>query len=153
MLYKNKEKLILKMVQKDKETRISNGTSIFVFGNPDLEIDSLPVKMLPGLRKKFPEITFIVLDPNEEWDVPRDMIIIDTVVGIENLTVFDDLHAFINAPRVTCHDFDAYMNLQFLLKLGKITSTHIIGIPAGHPEERVLPELYKTIQNVQEKEY
>lgn len=127
--------------------------NVFVFGNPDLETDSLPVKMLPKLQEAFPYITFTILDPNEEWTVPKHMIIIDTVLGIKEITVFDDLHAFISAPRVTCHDFDAYMNLQFLLKLGKITSTRIIGIPAGQPEDRLEKGLHKALESVLKKEY
>jgi len=132
---------------------ISNGIRVFVFGNPDLEIDSLPVKLLPKLREKFPEITFTILDPNEEWDVERDMIIIDTVVGIEEVTVFESLEAFSKTPRVTCHDFDAYTNLQFLKKLGTIDSTYIIGIPVGIPEDRLIPELYLVLHSALEKKY
>jgi len=111
---------------------------IFIFGNPDLEIDSLPIQLLPDLRSKFPEHTFAVLDPNEEWNVPRDMNIIDTVVGIDTITVFDSLEVFIQAPKMTCHDFDAYTNLLFLKKLGKIDSVRILGIPPQTSKDTVL---------------
>lgn len=121
--------------------------NVFVFGNPDLEIDSLPVKMLPKLQKAFPEIHFTILDPNEEWDVPKHMVIIDTVIGIKEVTIFQDLSAFIDAPKVTCHDFDAYTNLQFLKKLSKIHSTYIIGIPNGIPETEALLALNKAIKS------
>jgi ADP-heptose:LPS heptosyltransferase len=117
----------------------------FVFGNPDLEVDSLPIQLIPELQKEFPDITFEVLDPNEEWDVPKHMNIIDTVVGIDEITVFEDLNTFVQTPKMTCHDFDAYTNLQFLKKLGKIDSVYIIGIPSGHPRDRVKTNLYKAI--------
>lgn len=118
----------------------------FVFGNPDLEVDALPVQLLPELRKEFVDVSFEVLDPNEEWDVPKHMNIIDTVVGIDEVTVFEDLNTFIQTPKMTCHDFDAYSNLQFLKKLGKIESVYIIGIPSGIPKAQVKTRLYKAIE-------
>ncbi|KKS29791.1 MAG: hypothetical protein UV60_C0004G0038 [Parcubacteria group bacterium GW2011_GWA2_43_11] len=116
-------------------------------------MDSLPIRLLPKLRELFPEVTFIVLDPNEEWGVEKDMIIIDTVIGIEKVTVFENLEAFSKTPRVTCHDFDAYTNLQFLKKLDKIDSTYIIGIPVGIPEDRLIPDLTEAIKTAQTIEY
>ena len=132
---------------------ISKGVQFFVFGNLDLAMDALPIQLIPKLKKKFPQHTFTILDPNEEWDVSRDMYIIDTVVGIEVVTIFTDLDVFLDGPKVTCHDFDAYTNLKFLKKLGKIDTTYIIGIPSGHPEDRVLKELNKAIESFSEKKY
>jgi hypothetical protein len=114
---------------------------IYIFGNPDLPFDALPLQLIPELEKRFPQYTFTILDPNEEWVVPRDMFIIDTVVGIKQVTAFDSLEAFIGAPKVTCHDFDAYSNLQFLMKLKKIDSVHIIGIPPILTKEKALEEV------------
>ena len=50
---------------------------IFVFGNPDLEIDALPILILDDLRAKFPQIDFQFKDPNEEWEEVKDLIAID----------------------------------------------------------------------------
>lgn len=102
---------------------------IFLFGNPDLQMDALPIRVLPQLQKRFPSIQFEVLDPNEEWDVPKHMVIIDTVLGITSVTIFHSLDMFLQTPRVTCHDFDAYTNLLFLKKLGTIDRTTILGVP------------------------
>lgn len=119
---------------------------IYIFGNIDLETDSLPVQLIPDLEKTFPEHTFTTLDPNEEWDVPNHMIIIDTIVGIRDVIVFQDLHAFLQTPRVTCHDFDAYTNLQFLVKLGKVKEVTIIGIPVLMPEGTVLEKVVQILR-------
>jgi hypothetical protein len=108
---------------------------IFVFGNPDISMDSGPLLLLPSLRTTFPEISFETLDPNEEWEVPHHMHIIDTVVGIDAVTVFQGLDRFMKAPRMTCHDFDAYANLLLLRKLGKIDDVTIIGVPPAVSEE------------------
>jgi hypothetical protein len=122
--------------------------NIYVFGNPDIEIDSLPIKLLPKLRAKFPKITFKVLDPNEEWDVDKNMIIIDTVIGIKDVTVFSDLSSFMKVPRMTCHDFDAYSNLMFMTKLKKINSVKIIGIPVGIKQDILLQKIQKIINKI-----
>lgn len=108
--------------------------NVFVFGNPNIEEDSLPLRILPRLQKEFPNIVFETLDPNEEWEIPENLAIIDTVVGIKDVTIFDSLDVFESAPRVSLHDFDAYANLRLLTKLGKIGSIKIIGVPSDMQE-------------------
>ncbi len=107
---------------------------VFVFGNPDLPADSLPLRLVPSLAAAFPQIEFATLDPNEDWDVPSHMHIIDTVAGLSEPAVFTDLGAFVAAPRLTCHDFDAYANLLLLKKLGKLTAVTIYGLPPEYDQ-------------------
>jgi hypothetical protein len=102
---------------------------IFVFGNPDLAMDSLPVKLLPRLREEFPKHEFVFQDPNEEWDMSEPFWVIDTVVGLKEPRVFDSLDAFVTQPNLSMHDFDALSNLRFLKKLGKLPAVKIIGLP------------------------
>ena len=102
---------------------------IFVFGNPDVPEDALPRKILPRLKQQFPAVQFIVVDPNEEWDMPEDVVVIDTVMGIDRVMMLNDLGQFAAAPRVTMHDFDALAQLRYLQKLGKIKKVMVIGVP------------------------
>jgi hypothetical protein len=102
---------------------------IYVFGNPDLPEDALPIRILPKLRREFPDFSFEVKEPNEEWDPPEELVVIDTAIGIKEVTVFPDLSKFTPAPRITMHDFDALANLRLLVKLGKIKKVTVIGIP------------------------
>ena len=111
---------------------------IFVFGNEDLEMDSLPIKLVPELREKFPDHEFILQDPNEEWDMSESFWVIDTVVGLEEPRLFDSLDVFVTGPKVSMHDFDALTNLQFLQKLGKLPPIKIIGLPPMIPKEEAL---------------
>lgn len=104
-------------------------TLVYIFGNPDLEIDNLPLQILPELRSSFPDIEFIVKDPNEEWEIPERFIVIDTVLGIPEPMRFDDLKQFASVPRFTVHDFDALTNLRLLDKLGRLGEVRIIGLP------------------------
>jgi len=120
--------------------------TIYIFGNPDLEMDSLPIRLLPELETRFPEIAFVVLDPNEEWLIPEEMVMIDTVVGIKELTVFNDLKHFIEAPRISVHDFDAFFNLIYLQKLGKLKRIKIFGIPPSWEKSEALECLTKEIK-------
>lgn len=101
---------------------------VFVFGNPDIATDSVPLSILSRLREKFPDISFLFLDPNEEWGIPDPLIIIDTIVGIPDVRVFHGLLEFSAAPTVSVHDFDALFNLRYLEKLGKLGDVIIIGI-------------------------
>ena len=41
------------------------GKQVFVFGNPELPADSLPLRMLPSLREQFPDVIFRFLDPHQ----------------------------------------------------------------------------------------
>ncbi|MDI6734119.1 MAG: hypothetical protein QMD50_01330 [Patescibacteria group bacterium] len=115
--------------------------TIFVFGNPDIKEDSLPIKILPELKKIFPDIEFKIKDPNEEWNLPEELIIIDTAVGINNMKIFNSLNEFAKTPRVSVHDFDALTQLRILQKLGKLKKIKIIGVPPMISEEKAIEEI------------
>lgn len=121
---------------------------IFVFGNEDLKEDSLPLRILPALRKQFPNINFEVKDPNEEWEVPAELIIIDTAFGVDHVTIFDDLDKFSKTPRISMHDFDALTNLRYLKKLGKIKDIKIIGMPPEMEETDALAKTSELIRKL-----
>ncbi len=120
---------------------------VFVFGNPDLPQDSLPLRILPELRKCFPQISFEVKDPHEEWESPSKITILDTVCGIGKVTVFTGLSPFVDSPKLTVHDFDALSNLQLLQKLGKLKEIRIIGIPPDRSEKEALKEVTTILQS------
>lgn len=112
--------------------------TVFVFGNPDLPIDSLPLRLVPQLKKIFPQHEFLIKDPNEEWGVPERLIVIDTVKGIDQVKEFHGLDSFSSAPRVSMHDFDALTQLRFLQKLGKLKEVTIIGVSPDIHEQQAL---------------
>ncbi len=109
--------------------------TVFIFGNPDLPMDALPIRIMPQLATARPALHFVLKDPNEDWDIPETLVVIDTVVGIDRAMVFDTLDAFTPFAHVSVHDFDAYTNLRFLAKLGKLKSVCIIGVPVGIGED------------------
>ncbi len=104
--------------------------NVWVFGNLDLQEDSLPLRILPQLQRLRPDLTFTTRDPLEEWDeVPDPFVIVDTVKGLEKVKVFTDLAAFASAPRVSMHDLDLLAQLQLLQKLGKLKRLTLVGVP------------------------
>lgn len=106
--------------------------TVYVFGNPDLPMDALPIRLVPELQNKFPQHQFIVRDPLDEWDtVPETLVILDTIVGINSVQEFTSLDAFAASPRVTMHDLDLWSQLQLLKKVGKLKQVRIFGVPPG----------------------
>ena len=115
--------------------------TVYIFGNPDLAIDSLPVKLIPELQKQNPDFTFILKDPNEEWDVPEEMLVIDTAINAKKVTIFKDLKSFMIGPRLSMHDFDALSNLLFLEKIGRLKKIKIIAVPSNIDAQTALREI------------
>lgn len=105
--------------------------NIFVVGNSLIKQDNLPLRLLPKLKKQFPKIIFLHIDPNEDFIPPKNepCIIIDTVVGIKTVTIFNNIDAFLVTRSVSPHDYDLGFHLKLLKKMGKLGKITIIGIP------------------------
>lgn len=121
---------------------------IFILGNPFLNLDSLPVKLAKKLKQLFPNFEFIHLDPTEGFPNLEDAspIFIDTVQGIEKVTIFTDLSCFSSSPRNTVHDYDLFVNLSILNKLGKLSQITIIGVPHKGNLKKIEKEVCKIIK-------
>lgn len=122
--------------------------TVYVFGNPDVPEDSLPLRLLPSLRQHFPHIAFQVLDPNEDWNVPRTLTVLDTVQGISSVRVITDLGALNDAPHITLHDFDVASHLKYLAKLKKIDAVRIIGVPPTLTRDTALTQITATLRSI-----
>lgn len=122
---------------------------VFVFGNPDLPTDSLPWRLLPQLEKSFPGICFEVRDPNEDWEMPEELTVLDTVLGIKKVRVFTGLKPFLKAPRLSLHDFDLLSHLSHLKKIDKLKKVKIIGLPPHLSEKETLRQLIPILQATQ----
>lgn len=111
--------------------------TLFIVGNAFDPRDCIDHTLLAALQRQLPEVAQISLDPTEEWptNIPSPFVILDTVYGIDSVTEFTDLSSFLHSPRVTVHDFDLMTSLPLLVKLHKIASVTIIGIPKREPTE------------------
>lgn len=109
---------------------------IYLVGNLLVEEDSLPILMKPELEKRFKDIEFREFDPME--DLPEDsedLIIIDTVEGIKEPMIFDDIDQFSSQKTYSMHDFDLGWSLKLYKKLRMFKSIKIIGIPPTTSQE------------------
>lgn len=124
---------------------------ISVFGNPDLKEDNLVVKLVPRLRKRFPEIEFRVEDPVGGLEPPpKDelWVILDVAkpanakaAGQGEIVVFDDIDKLVDERRVSLHDYDVAMELKLLKKLGKIKNLKIMAVPKGMGKSKALKKI------------
>ena len=128
--------------------------SVSVFGNPDLSSDSVPVQLVPKLRRRFPDIRFVVEDPNE-IDLPKHgkWVILDTVRGLERVSWLsvDDIARSRNAG-MTAHDYDLSTLLLLAKKLDASFEPNILGVPEGMSEERALSEVIRELMKVLKEE-
>lgn len=120
--------------------------TVYVLGNPVVPSDGLPLKIVSKLQKRLPEFSFVHFDPTEEinLETQQELILIDTVIGIKQVTKFDNLKKFLLSPRVSAHDFDLSVSLRLLEKLGKIKKVTIIGMPT----EGKLPAIISQVENI-----
>ena len=111
---------------------------IYIFGNALLPEDSLPLQLLPDLRKSFPNIEFIHSDPNEDFppEGEKNPVIIDAVAGINEPMIIDvsDLKSIEKTP-VSPHDYDLLFHLLLLKKLNKINNAVIYGLPQRYKKD------------------
>lgn len=118
-------------------------TRILVFGNPLVEADSLALKILPELRKRFPLIEFVEFDAVEDLEAQgRDLLILDVVAGLPKVTLISDLDQLqlVQSKRMSMHDFDLGQSLGLMKAARMLDSVKIIGIPMGYAEEKAVEE-------------
>lgn len=119
---------------------------IFVFGNPLLEEDSLPLKLMPFLRQEFPGIEFIEFDPTGNLsEMGRNPVIIDSVQGIEKVIIIQDTGQIAEGKPCSLHDFDLGLNLKLLKKIGSIDSVLVFGVPMKGQKEKIKKDLKEKI--------
>lgn len=124
---------------------------IFIFGNPLLPFDSLPIKLAPRLQAAMPEFEFTIADPNDNLKpLNKELFIIDTIEGINEVTVIDDIDKIKTEKIYSLHDFDLGYNLKLLQKLGELERAIIIGVPMEGDEEKIFDQLLNKVRKATE---
>ncbi len=118
-------------------------TTIYVFGNPLLDFDNAPIKLVPELQKKFPDTNFIIQDPNENTKPSSkgELIIIDTVINTNKVIIINDINKLETNPIYSMHDFDLAFNLKLLKKIGQLKKLTIFGVPPDINKKTALEQL------------
>ena len=121
---------------------MKNKKTIYIFGNPLLDFDNLPIQLAPKLVKALPEINFIVMDPNENLNPEnKELMIIDTALGIDKIKILEDIDKIELSPQYSLHDHDLGFNLKLLKKLGKLDKVKIFCVPPNMNKKQALDEL------------
>ncbi len=122
---------------------------VLVLGNPLIPEDSLPLRLIGRLRKKFPKIEFVEFDPNEdiEEEGAKGFVAIDAVYGIRKVRMLTnkDIGRLELPPSASMHDFDLALDLKILAKMGMLGKVRILGIPPEYPEKKALAELARLL--------
>lgn len=124
--------------------------TIYVFGNPLVKEDSMPLKIIDKLRKEFPSLLFKEFDTVEDLDLEKELNIIDTVKGIKKVELIEDIDKIITDKIYSMHDFDLGYNLKLLKKMKMIDKVRIFGIPSNMKEKEVMKELCDVIKSIKE---
>jgi len=119
--------------------------TIYVFGNPLVREDSLPLKLIEKLRKKFPSLEFKEFDTVEDLELEKELNIIDAVKGIKKIELIENIDKIVTNKIYTMHDFDLGYNLKLLKKMKMIDKVRIFGIPIEMNENKAFLELCKVI--------
>jgi len=117
---------------------------LLVFGNLLVEKDNLVLKLLPRLKKAFPNIEFKEFDPTENLEAEienKKLFILDVVEGIKKVVIIKDIDKLQTNKIYGMHDFDLAYNLKLLKKLGKLKEVEIIGVPMGMGEGMAMMEI------------
>jgi Ni,Fe-hydrogenase maturation factor len=120
---------------------------IYVFGNPLVKEDSLPLKLLEKLSNIFPDIAFEEFDTTEDLE-ERELTIIDTVKGIKKVEMIDSIDKIVADKIYSMHDFDLGQSLKLMKKMGMINSVRILGVPMDYDEKKAFLELCQLIKNL-----
>jgi Ni,Fe-hydrogenase maturation factor len=122
--------------------------TIYVFGNPLVKEDSLPLKLIENLRKEFPSIEFKEFDTVEDLELDKELNIIDTVKGIKKVELIEDIDKIITDKIYSMHDFDLGYNLKLFKKMKMIDKVRIFGIPSNMDEKVAFEQLKKLIKSI-----
>lgn len=126
---------------------MNNKIKIYVFGNPLLSFDSMPIKLIPELEKKFPQIEFVSKDPNENLKpINKKLIIIDTIANTNKVVIVNDLNKIRTNKIYSAHDFDLGLNIRILQKIGELEKVTILGIPPEIKKRKAILELSDLIK-------
>lgn len=119
---------------------------ILVFGNVIVKGDNIPLRIMPRLQKRFPNIEFKEFDPNENLESEgRSLNIIDAVEGIEKAVVITDIARIKTQKLFSMHDFDLGYSLKLLKKLGYLESVRIFGVPMKISDDAAFEQLSELI--------
>jgi len=124
---------------------------MYVFGNSEIREDSIALRIVPQLKKRFPEVQFILHSSIDEIEPSHTICILDSAIGINEVLLITNIKQLKQSKSSTQHDFDISFQLQFLQKIGKIKKVNIIAIPTNFDEEKAVKKASEIIKLIRPK--
>ena len=123
---------------------------IYCVGNPDVPEDALAIELANGFQKEgVPGFRFEVLKhPEILINTLGDILILDVVKGITNVTLINDISRLKKRNITTLHDFDLGALLQIMKEAGTLKSVRIIGIPMGMKKDQAKKEVISLLDQI-----
>jgi Ni,Fe-hydrogenase maturation factor len=132
-----------------KRTEKAGKIKILVFGNALVTGDSLPLRLMPALRRRFRSVEFVEFDAAESLESEgRDLVILDTAKGPDRVVLLEGIDKVETGKIHSMHDFDLALTLKIMRKMGLLDSVRIIAVPAGYPQKKALEETCALISAV-----
>ncbi len=116
-------------------------TKIYCFGNEFIKEDSLAKKISDEI--KINGFDFVKCETLE--DLEGDIIILDVVKGIKDVTLINNLDEINDARFVSSHDFDLGTELKLRKAVGQFKKIKIIGIPQSGDKGRIIKGIKKIL--------
>jgi Ni,Fe-hydrogenase maturation factor len=123
---------------------------VYIFGNPLLNMDNLPIRLKSALKKYFPDVSFIHLDPNENLKPDKNggLIIIDSARGVNGLAVIENLDLLETESIYSAHDLDLAFTLKLLQKIGLLKKISIIAVSPNLNEKKALQKIKPLLEKI-----
>lgn len=123
---------------------------VLVFGNRLINKDSVPLMLIPKLKKEFPDIDFVEFDSIEDIENEGSIIyILDSIENIDKVTIIKDIDRIeISKHLYTMHDMDLGYTLKLMKKVNMVDEIVIFGIPIkGITKSEILNQLKEKIRS------
>jgi len=121
---------------------------VLVFGNPLLKEDNLPLRLLPSLRKSFPETEFDEADPADIDLEKGQLVVIDTAKGIDRVMLIEDASKLQDYEMLSTHGLGLAEMLALMKAAGRKVDVKIVCVPQGMPQKKALTEVTKMFRAI-----
>lgn len=115
---------------------------VLVFGNEDVESDSLAMKVADILHIDGVEFIKCASPDNLESHIENGKIIImDVAKNVDKITFLRDANNLRIGNLCSCHDFDVAFHIKLLKELGKLDNVIVIALPMKGKIDEIEGEL------------
>lgn len=121
---------------------------VLVFGNPLLKEDSLPLRLLPALRKEFPTVEFDEADPADMDMEKGQVVVIDTAKRVKGVMLIEDASRLQDYKLLSAHGLGLAEMLALFRTIGKQVQVKIICVPEKMRQQKALADVTKLLRAI-----